>query len=194
MGMSSNKKKGIVFIVSAPSGAGKTTLVERYIKEHPQRCIRSVSCTTRPPRKSEVDGKDYFFLSEKKFMQKLSEDAFLEHAKVFDYYYGTLKETVEEGLNAGKHVFLVIDTQGAELLKNHIEAQFIFIMPPSIEALQSRLIHRETEDQSQRELRLSFAKEEMKKARLYDKIILNDNFEQAYQDLTDFIHSKECEQ
>lgn len=185
-----SSKKGTVFIVSAPSGAGKTTIVERYLKLHPNTAQKSISCTTRPPRVGEVDGKDYFFITEEQFTHKLQQEAFLEHAEVFGYHYGTLKKSVSDVTQAGKDIFLVIDTQGALLLKNKLEAFFVFIMPPSIDALEQRLIHRKTEKASERDLRLSRAKDEMKKAEFYDKIIINDDLNQAYKEFEEFVSSK----
>lgn len=194
MAQSSVLKKGIVFIVSAPSGAGKTTLVEKYILDHPHKAQRSISCTTRLPRPGEENGKDYIFLKDEEFKKKLQRDEFIEHVRIFDHYYGTLKKTVEDTINQGKHLFLVIDTKGALLIKEKMKAELIFIMPPSLDVLRSRLIRRETETEEERNKRLLTAKEEMKKASSYDKIIVNDDLEIAYKEFKDFIHLKESQQ
>lgn len=187
MGLSGKIEKGLVFIVSAPAGAGKTTLVNMLIKEFPKDLSRSISCTTRAPRNNEKDGVDYHFIEEQTFDQYLEEDAFIEHAKVFSNRYGTLKKTIQETTNSGKHVFLVIDTQGAFTLMKKIKALFIFIMPPSIEELSKRLESRNTDSKESIKERLSWAKKEMDQAKHFDCIIVNDQLEQAYEDLKEFV-------
>lgn len=192
MGILGKIARGLVFVVSAPAGTGKTTLVEMILAQHPRGMRRSVSCTTRAPRKHEKNGVDYIFLTEEEFERKVKEGAFLEYAKVFNHYYGTLKDTVSHLQESGVHVFLVIDTQGALFLrKEKLEAVFIFIMPPSIEVLQGRLENRQTESEEAIELRISWAKEEMDKALYYDHVIMNDNLQKAYQDFKAFIEQKE---
>ena len=191
MGIFGKIQKGLIFIVSAPAGTGKTTLVEMLISEYPDEIKRSISCTTRPSRGSEQEGVDYFFVSEEEFEKKIKEGAFLEYAKVFKHYYGTLKETVKAFQNEGKHVFLVIDTQGALQLKETLEAVFIFIAPPDIETLRRRLEHRHTDTESVINLRISYAREEMDKAKYYDYIIMNDDLYKAYKEFKILVEKKE---
>lgn len=172
-------KKGLLFVISAPAGTGKTTLVH-MLQEEFSCVVRSVSYTTRKPRRSEQEGKDYHFVSEPEFLQKLHEGDFLEHAKVFDHYYGTSRSFVEAEQNLGKHVVLVIDTQGAAQLKRQCKATFIFISPPDLKELQSRLSKRKTETDQAIEQRLSWAEREIALASHYDYHIINDHLETAY--------------
>src|ERR1700722_6549145 len=175
-----NISKGFVFVISAPAGTGKTTLVRMLAQEFP--CIyESVSCTTRPPRSGEVDGKDYYFLSKKEFEEKVSQGDFLEYAEVFGYHYGTSRSHVFEQQEMGKHVFLVIDTQGAmQLKKKRFSAVYIFLSPPSIEELRERLVKRQTENMEEIEKRLSWPNAEIEMMQNYDYHIINDNLAQAY--------------
>jgi guanylate kinase len=175
-----NISKGFVFVISAPAGTGKTTLVRMLAQEFP--CIyESVSCTTRPPRSGEVDGKDYYFLSKKEFEEKVGQGDFLEYAEVFGYHYGTSRSHVFEQQEMGKHVFLVIDTQGAmQLKKKRFPAVYIFLSPPSLEELERRLVKRKTENMETIEKRLSWAKAEIEMMEKYDYHIVNDHLNQAY--------------
>ena len=175
-----NISKGFVFVISAPAGTGKTTLVRMLAQEFP--CIyESVSCTTRPPRPGEIDGKDYCFLSKKEFEEKIRQGDFLEYAEVFGYHYGTSRTHVDEQQEMGKHVFLVIDTQGAmQLKKKRFSAVYIFLSPPSIEELRERLVKRQTENMEVIEKRLSWANAEIEMMQNYDYHIINDNLAQAY--------------
>lgn len=191
MGIFGKVKQGLIFIVSAPAGTGKTTLVEMILSEFPAEMQRSISCTTRSPRGKEKDGVDYIFLTQEEFEKDIAEGAFLEYAKVFEQYYGTLKSTVLSSQLAGKHVFLVIDTQGALYLKDKIEGVFIFIMPPNLETLRERLVRRDTDTQEAIDLRLSYAQQEMEKAQYYDYIIVNDDLEQSYRDFKEFVGKAE---
>lgn len=193
MGLEGKIKKGLVLIVSGPAGAGKTTLVEMLTKKFANDIIKSVSCTTRSPRGEEVPGKDYIFLSKEDFLEKVQKGLFLENAKVFDHYYGTLKKSVEELQAQGKHVVLVIDTQGAVKVKEKISAVSIFIRPPSIEVLKERLAYRHTDSEESIKLRLSWAEEEMKKGKNYDFAIMNDDLQKAFNELECFIKKKERE-
>ena len=183
-------KEGLVFVISAPAGTGKTTLVRMLQKEFP--CIvESISYTTRKPRYSEQPGVDYFFVSEEEFDQKLKEGEFLEYATVFNHFYGTSKLFVESQQRLGKHVILVIDTQGALQLKGRYDATFIFISPPSIEELRLRLYGRKTETDQAIEHRLSWAEKEMALANHYDYHIINEDLHTAYAVLRSIIIAEE---
>jgi len=186
-----NLSEGLVFVLSAPAGTGKTTLVKMLQNEFP--CIiGSISCTTRAPRSGEVPGKDYHFISQEEFAGKIKNGDFLEYATVFENYYGTSKEYVLKEQKKGKHVMLVIDTQGAmQIKKNGLPAVFIFISPPSLLVLKERLFKRKTESAAVIEQRLSWAKDEMALAPQYDYQIVNDNLENAYQILRSIIISEE---
>ena len=186
-----NISKGFVFVLSAPAGTGKTTLVRMLAQEFP--CIyESVSCTTRPLRAGEVEGKDYYFLSKKEFEDKVRQGDFLEYAEVFGYHYGTLRSHVLEQQEMGKHVFLIIDTQGAmQLRKNHFSAVYIFLSPPSLEELKERLLKRQTEEMQVIEKRLSWAKAEIEMMANYDYHIVNDSLKQAYVILRSIVIAEE---
>jgi guanylate kinase len=185
-----NLSKGIVFVMSAPAGTGKTTLAKMLKNEF--RCVvESVSCTTRPPRPGEVNGRDYHFLKLEEFEAKIAAGAFLEYAQVFGHFYGTLKEYVLFEQEKGKHVLLVIDTQGAEQLKGRISAVFIFLLPPSMETLRERLEKRDTESEHLIRKRLSWAEEEITRVKDYDYCIINESLETAYQVLRSILIAEE---
>ncbi len=173
-----NLNKGLFFVVSAPSGTGKTTLIRMLTKEF-SNIVESVSYTTRKIRPGEKDGVDYHFINVEEFENKIKEDEFLEYAKVFDHYYGTSKKIVEKDLLAKKHVVLVIDTQGAMKVKQKVDANFIFILPPSLEELKNRLDIRNSDKDV--ETRLDWAKKEMQKSKNYDYWIVNDDLKIAYE-------------
>ncbi len=174
-----NLSHGLIFVVSAPAGTGKTTLVEMLTEEFSS-IVRSVSYTTRSPRPGEENGKDYFFLTREAFEAKIQKNEFLEYAKVFGEYYGTSRAFVEKMQSQGKHVVLVIDTQGAMQLKEKISATFIFITPPSLAILKERLMKRKTENKQLMEERLVWAGHELEMIDHYDYHIVNDNLEVAY--------------
>lgn len=185
-----NLKEGLLFILSAPAGTGKTTLVHMLSEEFS--CVKeSISCTTRAPRPSEIDGLHYHFLSEEEFKLKIKNEEFLEYAQVFGDFYGTLKKSVEEDRKKGSHVILVIDTQGAMQLKGKIKSSFIFISPPNLEELRERLQKRKTESEEKITKRLDWAKEELKMAPHYDYHIVNDNLIVAYDVLRSIIIAEE---
>jgi guanylate kinase len=181
---------GLVFVVSAPAGTGKTTLVDMLVKEFPS-VIRSISSTTRQPRSNEVNGKDYFFITKEDFDKKTKNNEFLESENVFDNYYGTEKKFVQENIDKNKHVVLVIDTQGAIYLKDKIKATFIFLLPPDIETLKSRLEKRSTDSEKIIEERLSWAKKEMPLSKEYDYTIVNDDLQKAYNVLRSILIAEE---
>lgn len=172
-------KEGLIFVVSAPAGTGKTTLVRMLTVEFDS-IIESVSYTTRAARANEVPGRDYHFIREDEFEKKIAEKDFLEYAKVFGRYYGTSKSDVENFQKQGKHVVLVIDTQGALQLMDKLDAVFIFIMPPHVGELRKRLEMRKSESEEAIEQRLSWAEKEIDLASRYDYLIINDNLKTAY--------------
>jgi guanylate kinase len=187
----------ILVIVSAPSGAGKTTLCDRLLAEIPG-MVYSVSCTTRLPRGEEVDGEDYHFLSETDFRARIEQGAFLEHAVVHGYYYGTLRESVAGALQDGQSVLMDIDVQGAAQIRKALEAAGpddpirghwtdIFISPPSIEALRQRLEGRGEDAAEVIEARLENAGSEMARAREYRHLVINDDLNHAYSCLREIV-------
>ena len=181
------RRQGILFVLSAPSGTGKTTLCEN-LRATPD-FIYSVSCTTRPPRPGEVDGTDYHFLSRDEFLGKIERGEMLEYAIVHGNHYGTLKATVKEALTHGTDVLLDIDVQGAATIRQTDDVMLrdslvdVFIMPPTLEELEKRLRKRGTESEEQVQRRLHTGHEEMKLWPLYKYTILSGSMEE---DLTKF--------
>jgi guanylate kinase len=185
-----NCQKGILFIVSAPAGTGKTTLVQMLVHEFPS-VIQSISFTTRQPRQGEIDGQHYYFISEAEFQAKIDNGDFLEHVSLYGSRYGTSKAWVDAQLALGKHVVLVIDTQGALQLKGHVKAIFIFVGPPSIEELRRRLLKRGTESVEKIEERLAIVDKELQAAQYYDYFIMNRDLNIAYQVLRSILIGEE---
>ena len=172
-------KAGTLYIVSAPSGAGKTTLVGALLKKMPD-VKASISHTTRPMRPGEKEGVNYHFVSEEIFLSLVNKEAFLEHAQVFNHFYGTSKEWVEKTLSEGIDVILEIDWQGAEQIRDLIpESKSIFILPPSLEALEERLIKRGQDDPTVIKRRLAAAKEEISHYMMADYLLINDGFDET---------------
>lgn len=196
MSKSKEPETGILVILSAPSGCGKTTVVDRLLKRHPD-WIRSVSVTTRPPRAGEKAGEDYRFLTPEEFKKMDESGALLESAKVFDQYYGTPKAFVSDALGQGKTVVLAIDVQGMRKIKKGLENKTplytIFILPPSIKVLRERLEGRKTDAPEEIERRIAAAQEEIKDAKLYDVTVMNQNLEQTVIDVESFIVEKQKE-
>jgi guanylate kinase len=155
-----NVERGLIFVLSAPAGTGKTTLVSMLTQEFSS-VVASVSYTTRLPRPGEEEGVHYYFIDEAEFQQRQVAGEFLEHVKLYGNYYGTSKAWMENHLSKGRHVFLVIDTQGAMFLKDKMDAVYIFVKPPSLEELGRRLLARQTEPREVVERRLLWAKQEM---------------------------------
>ena len=178
-------RRGILFVVSAPSGAGKTTLCNA-LRTTPD-FVYSVSCTTRPARPGEIDGEDYYFLSKEDFARRVADGEFLEYATVHGHHYGTLRATVLNHLNQGVDVLLDIDIQGAASIRACTDAQIsdaladVFIMPPNLEELRHRLIKRATETPQQVEIRLRNAADEMKSWRVYRYAIISGSVEEDLQ-------------
>lgn len=184
-------KGGLLFVISAPAGTGKSTLVDMILSEFPGEIAESCSCTTRSPRPGEISQRHYEFLSIEEFERKIAAQEFLEYAKVFGNYYGTRKEEVSRLQGEGKHVVLVIDTQGAMKIKNQVPAIFIFISPPSFEELRRRLFKRRTEDEEKIQERLLWAKQEIAMAPNYDYHIINDRLDTTYHVLRSILIAEE---
>ena len=191
--MTPSPSKGVLYIVSAPSGAGKTSLVKALLKTDP--AIRlSVSYTTRAPRPGETDGRDYHFVDRHRFELMLAEGEFLEHAEVYGNFYGTSKGSISRDLNAGHDILLEIDWQGAAQVKHHFpESTSIFILPPSFNALRSRLKGREQDSDEVIERRLAAAAHDVAHADAFDYIMVNDDFDHALLDLVAITRSVRLE-
>lgn len=173
------KRQGIIFILSAPSGAGKTTLYNGLRKIHPEIKL-SVSCTTRARRPGEVDGRDYRFLSEREFSRRRARGEFAEWAKVHDYFYGTPRKPLDESVRAGRDILLDIDVQGARQIKRaYPGAVSIFLLPPSLAELRRRLAARGTDDKKIIRRRLANARGEIKEIIHYDYYVINRKVSEA---------------
>jgi guanylate kinase len=180
---------GIAFIVTAPSGAGKTSLVAELLKREPQVRL-SVSYTTREPRQNEVDSENYHFVSRERFEAKIASGDFLEYALVFGNYYGTSRSWVEAELAAGRDVLLEIDCQGAAQIKRLLpESVGVFILPPSAAVLEQRLRKRATETEAMIARRLSGARAEIAHVFEFEYIIINDVFDDAVHNLVSIVHA-----
>ncbi|MBI2790602.1 MAG: guanylate kinase [Gammaproteobacteria bacterium] len=180
---------GTLFIISAPSGGGKTTLVNALLERVPKVRV-SVSHTTRAPRAGEVDGKNYYFVDENQFNDLQRQGGFLESAKVFNHFYGTSKSWVFEQLQQGIDVILEIDWQGAQRVKEQMDCVSIFILPPSRETLLMRLEQRKQDSQEVIATRMSQASREISHYIEYDYVVVNDNFNDALDDLTAIIRAR----
>ena len=177
-----------IFVISSPSGGGKTSLIKKLLKDpRSEGTVLSISHTTREKRINEKDGVDYFFTDKKSFEDKIKKNDFLEYATVFDNYYGTSQETVNTLVSQGKTVILELDWQGAKQVKSKIPCYLIFLLPPSIDDLKKRLIDRNLDESEIIEKRINEAKKEISNSEIYDFLILNDNFEMALQDLKSII-------
>lgn len=167
--------KGKLFVVSAPSGSGKTTIVRNTLKEIPNLEF-SVSATTRKQRENEKEGIDYFFISEVEFERKIKNNEFIEWEQFYDYYYGTVKSHIDEKINNGNSVVLEVDVKGAlSIKKAYPDSVLIFIMPPSIEVLKSRLIKRNTESEEDLVKRFERAEMELGYKDKFDYIVINED-------------------
>ena len=186
------KTDGILFIFSSPSGAGKTTLVK--LLEKKENFFISVSHTTRKPRSNEVHGKDYYFVSDNEFKELIKKEEFLEHAKVFNNYYGTLKSPVMEKLNQGQNVLFDIDWQGTKQIRDK-EIKFkiisIFVLPPSKQVLYNRLSNRDMKDKLIASERMKEFYKDVKHWIDYDFVVINDNLEKCYQEVSEIINNFE---
>ncbi len=176
-------RRGLIIVVSAPSGTGKTTVLKKLRERHPE-YVYSVSATTRPPREGEEDGKDYFFISDAEFRKGIEAGEFAEWAEVHGHLYGTPERFLESHVSRGNDVVLDIDTQGAfQLKKKHPEAILIFLAPPSFEELERRLRSRKTEPDDLVERRLNAAKRELELSNQYDHAVVNREIDPAVDDI-----------
>lgn len=186
------KKRGLLIVVSGPSGAGKDTVCNRVVEDMKDTKI-SISMTTRAPRGKEVDGVDYYFVTKEEFEENITKDEFLEYAIVHDRYYGTPKAKLEEELNSGKNIILVIDIQGALKVKEIVkEALFIFIMPPSMEELKERLLKRNTETKDKILGRFKTAYNEINEFTKYNYVVVNDKIDKAVDKVKSIITAERC--
>jgi len=185
-------KESLLFIISAPSGVGKTT-VRKILTSQIKDFRYSISYTTRLPRADEVDGQDYYFISQEIFQEKISKDFFLEWAKVHENFYGTAKDFITAALEERKNIFLDIDVQGAHSLKKKLlGAIFIFLIPPSWEVLEERLLNRKTDTGQEIKHRLITAKKEVHCCYEYDYLIVNNNLEETINKFKAIISAEQC--
>ena len=189
--MLDKSNRGLVLIISSPSGAGKTTICKKLIEEVNNLNL-SVSVTTRLKRSDEVDGKDYFFRSDKEFDDMVAQEKFLEYAKVFDYSYGTLKSEIDTKIINGINVIVDIDWQGTRQIEQHIPDDIvkIFILPPSIKELEKRLGTRATESQDSFKKRMSEARKEISHYSEYDFIIINEDIQESVNKIKTILYSE----
>ncbi|MEC7380944.1 MAG: guanylate kinase [Pseudomonadota bacterium] len=189
-----NKKtnrKGLMFVLSSPSGAGKTSLSKKIL-ELDDEIFLSVSYTTRPSRPGETDGKDYFFVDNKIFGDMRDNNEFIEYAKVFDYYYGTPRQPVNDKLIKGKDVLFDIDWQGTQQLMNQSKDDLVkvFVLPPSIEELERRLKERNQDNEGTIQKRMSRASDEMSHYAEYDYILVNEDFDKTIKKILSILQAE----
>ena len=186
------KREGVLYVISAPSGAGKTTLCKEIIDRFPN-LRHSVSYTTRTPRQGEVHGRDYFFVGQEEFKRMVAAGEFAEWAEVHGNLYGTSLATLNESRTEGIDLILDIDCQGARQLKGRFEGGvYIFVLPPSMEELRRRLDNRSSDSLEVIERRIKNAAGEIREARWYDYIIVNDKFEEAVEQLKSVLIAEQC--
>ena len=186
-----NENKGTMFVLSSPSGAGKTTLTKK-LSENNLNFITSISHTTRTPRPNEVNGKDYYFVDKKEFDLHVKKNNFFEYAKIFDNFYGTLKEPVIKFINSGKDVLFDIDWQGTQQLKkiNNLNIVTFFILPPNIDVLKKRLLNRHHGQEKLIEQRMNKFNEEISHWNEYNYVVVNDDLELCYNEILGIIKSE----
>ena len=185
------KKDGIIIVLSSPSGAGKTTLVNKIAQDNNFKI--SISYTTRKPRSNEKNGEDYYFITEEKFTNLIKKEEFLEHAKVFENFYGSSKSKVIENLKNGENVIFDIDWQGTEQIKNkklNFKLITFFILPPSKTELFNRLRNRDMKDKNIVEQRMKQFNEDINHWKNYDFVVINDNLQKCYLEIIKFINNK----
>jgi guanylate kinase len=176
-------KKGSIIVISAPSGTGKTTIVRRILGDFPK-VVFSISATTRKKREHEVEGVDYFFISEEEFKKKIQNNEFVEWELFYDYYYGTFRSFIDNRINNGKSVILEVDVHGAlEIKRIYPDAILIYIAPPSLEELLIRLRKRQTENEEDLRKRIERAKMELSHKDKFDYFIVNNDLNTAYYEI-----------
>ena len=182
-------KKGKLFVISGPSGVGKDTIINEYLKNN--KGVLSISATTRKPRNGEIDKKDYYFLTKSEFEKWIKEENFLEYATYNNNYYGTPKSKIFENLDKGINVFLIIEVQGALQIKEKIDdAVLIFIMPPSLEELEKRLKNRKSDTEEMIKNRLDIAITEINMSNMYNYVITNNKVETSVDKLKIIIENE----
>lgn len=185
-----NKKRGLLIILSGPSGSGKDSVLKEILSERKNISL-SISCTTRPPREGEVDGKDYYFIDKEEFLSSAKQGKMLEYACYCENYYGTPVEKVENQLQQGTNVILEIEVQGArDVMKKCPEAVSIFLLPPSMAELKNRLHARGLDTEEVIEKRLAEAKNEIKLSCKYDYVVVNEDLKKCAQDIIKIIDSQ----
>lgn len=188
-----HKERGLLIVLSGPSGVGKGTVRKELFKQPNTNYEYSISMTTRKPREGEVDGVDYFFKTREEFEQLIEEGGLLEYAEFVGNYYGTPLEYVNETLDAGRDVFLEIEVQGATQIREKVpEALFIFLAPPSLSELERRLVGRGTESEEIIQKRIQAAKEELEMMSLYDYVVENDEIQNACDKINAIIVAEHC--
>lgn len=186
------QRDGILFVVSAPSGAGKTSLC-KGITDSLENLTHSISYTTRNPRPGEIDGRDYYFVSAQRFGEMVQAGDFAEHAEVHGNLYGTSKRVLDDMTREGVDVILDIDTQGARQIKPHFAtAVFVFIMPPSMAILEERLRNRKSDHEHEIRRRMQRAIDEIRDYSLYDYIVVNRDFDRALSELRSIVIAERC--
>ena len=177
-----------MIVLSSPSGAGKTSLSRKLLEKN-KNLFLSISFTTRPPRPLEVNESDYFFVDDKKFIDMLNKDEFLEHAKVFDFYYGSPKKPVMNALKSGKDILFDIDWQGTQQLMNSVQDDLvkIFVLPPSAKELEKRLLKRKQDTDETVKNRMSKASDEISHYAEYDYIIINKDFDESLEKINSIL-------
>ncbi len=185
------EKKGMMFVLSSPSGAGKTTLTKKIAEHNPNFKI-SISYTTRKPRPNEINGADYCFVTEEEFNTLIKKNSFFEYAKIFDNFYGTLKEPVIKFINSGKDVLFDIDWQGTQQLKkiNNLNIVTFFILPPNINVLKKRLLNRHHGQEKLIKQRMNKFNEEISHWNEYNYVVVNDDLELCYNEILGIIKSE----
>jgi len=181
-------RRGMMIVLSSPSGAGKTSLSRKLLEKN-KNLFLSISFTTRPPRPLEVNESDYFFVNDEKFIDMLNKDEFLEHAKVFDFYYGTPKKPVMNALKSGKDILFDIDWQGTQQLMNSVQDDLvkIFVLPPSAKELEKRLLKRNQDTDETVKSRMSKASDEISHYAEYDYIIINEDFDESLEKINSIL-------